>query len=139
VSNHQQIEQINCSNNPLTNLKFVESNKIEKIFCSDSNLNNLEFLKSLDPTKIRTLRIGNNQFPAQDLSCFAHLTGLHRLFVENMPFYGSLKPLKNLKELRGIGITGTNIESGLEYLPEEFFNVNITASRLGLTGGYFTR
>jgi hypothetical protein len=63
----------------------------------------------------------NNQFSAQDLSCFASLIGLHRLFVSNNPFYGSLKPLRNLVELKELSIVGTNVENGLEYLPEEFF------------------
>jgi len=139
LSNNQQIEYINFSNNQLTDLDLTGLTKIEKIFCSDNKLTNLEFLKNLNPTQIRTLRMGNNQFPAQDLSCFAHLTGLNRLFIENMPFCGSLKPLRNLTELKGIGIAGTDIDSGLEYLPEDFFKINPTASSLGLRGGYFTR
>jgi Leucine-rich repeat (LRR) protein len=139
LSNNQQVEQINFSSNQLTNLSLKGLTKIEKIFCSDNKLKSLEFLKSLSPTEIRTLRMGNNKFPAQDLSCFAHLTGLNRLFIENMPFYGSLKPLRNLTEIKEICTAGTNIDSGLEYLPESFFKTNSAASSLGLTGGYFKR
>ena len=142
LSNNQQIEQIGCENNQLTNLKLTGLTKIEKIFGSGNKLTSLEFLKNLDATKIRTLRLDNNQFPAQDLSCFSHLTGLHRLFISHNPFFGSLKPLKNLNELREIGINNTNIDSGLEYLLEAFFKVNevnAVASSLGLTGGYFKK
>jgi Leucine-rich repeat (LRR) protein len=139
ISNNQQIEQINFTNNQLTNLDLTELTKIEKIFGSDNQLTNLEFLKDLNPIEIRTLRLDNNDFPAQDLSCFSHLTGLNRLFISNNPFYGSLKPLRHLTELREISITDTNVDSGLEYLPESFFQVNATAASLGLTGGYFKK
>src|SRR6185436_6820501 len=102
--------------------------KIEKIFCSDNKLTSLEFLKSLNPTKILTLRMENNNFPKQDLSCFAPFVKLQRLFIENMPFCGSLKPLGNLTEIKEIGVVGTEIDSGVEYLPEDFFKVDPTAS-----------
>jgi len=139
LSNNQQIEQINFAGNQLTNIDFTGLTKIEKVFGSHNKIKSLEFLKSLNPTKVVTLRIDDNEFPAQDLSCFSPFIKLHRLFIGNNPFYGSLKPLSNLTELKGINIAGTNVESGLEYLPEDFFNVNSTASSLGLTGGYFTR
>ncbi|CAH1760396.1 5640_t:CDS:2, partial [Entrophospora sp. SA101] len=142
LANNQQIEQINFSSNQLTNLNLKGLTKIEKIFCSGNKLANLEFLKDIDPTKVLTLRMDNNNFPAQDLSCFTPFTKLQRLFITNNPFYGSLKPLRNLTEIKEIGITGTNVNSGLENLHEDFFKVNAVnnaASSLGLTGGYFKR
>ncbi|RGB44040.1 hypothetical protein C1646_749009 [Rhizophagus diaphanus] len=58
------------------------------------------------------------------------------LYLEANHFYGSLKPLRNLTNLRGIGIANTDVDSGSEYLPEIFFNVNATTSDLGLTGAW---
>ncbi|CAB4414209.1 unnamed protein product [Rhizophagus irregularis] len=55
----------------------------------------------------------NNNFPAQDL--------------------------KNLTGLKEINIADTNIDGGLEYLPDEFFNVNAVASGLNLERGHFLR
>ncbi|GBC05711.1 hypothetical protein RclHR1_06390011 [Rhizophagus clarus] len=123
----------------LTNIDFTGLDKIEKIFCSGNKLANLDFLKTINPTNLITLRMDGNNFPARDLSCFTPFVKLERLYICNNPFYGSLKPLRNLKDIKGIGIAGTNIDNGLEYLPEEFFDVNAIASNLGLTGGYFTK
>ena len=81
----------------------------------------------------------NNKFPTQDLSFFNRFVNLKRLYVGGNPFCGSLKPLKNLNSLQGIGIKNTDVNSGLEYLPEDFFNVNATAAGFNLRGGYFSR
>ncbi|CAB4482938.1 hypothetical protein RhiirA5_416144 [Rhizophagus irregularis] len=83
--------------------------------------------------------MNNNKFPAQDLSCFTPFINLERLFIVNNPFYGSLKPLRDFTYLKEIGIANTDVDSGLEYLPENFFNFNATASDLGWTGAYFKR
>ncbi|RGB44038.1 hypothetical protein C1646_749007 [Rhizophagus diaphanus] len=139
ISNNRQIEEVNFSGNQLTNLDFTGLDKIEKIFCDRCNLKSLEFLKTINPSKLITLRITHNKFPARDLSCFTPFINLRRLYLEGNRFYGSLKPLRNLTNLCGIGIADTDIDSGLEYLPEIFFDINIAASDLGLTGGYFSR
>jgi hypothetical protein len=139
VSNNRKLEQINFIGNQLTNIDFTGLDKIEKAFCSGNKLENLEFLKTINPAKLITLNIDGNKFPARDLNCFARFNNLERLHIGDNPFYGSLKPLRNLTELKELGIARTDIDSGLEYLPEGFFNVNATASSLGLTGGYFKR
>ncbi|RGB44039.1 hypothetical protein C1646_749008, partial [Rhizophagus diaphanus] len=84
-------------------------------------------------------KVTHNDFPAQDLSYFTPFIKLRRLHLGGNHFYGSLKPLRNLTDLCGIDITNTDVDSGLEHLPENFFNVHATASDLGFTGGYFTR
>ncbi|PKY47635.1 hypothetical protein RhiirA4_523056 [Rhizophagus irregularis] len=141
ISNNRQIEieQFGCSDNHLTNLDFTGLNRIEKIFCCGCKLTSLEFLKTLNPVKLVTLRMNNNKFPAQDLSCFTPFINLERLCIVNNPFYGSLKPLRDFTYLKEIGIANTDVDNGLEYLPENFFNFNATASDLGLTGAYFKR
>jgi hypothetical protein len=55
---------------------------------------------------------------------------LKDLYLGNNKFYGSLEYLKDLRVLKCLDITDTDIDSGLEYLPEsvEYFgcsdNVN---------------
>ncbi|GBB97607.1 hypothetical protein RclHR1_03010010 [Rhizophagus clarus] len=139
LSNNRRIERIGFADNQLTNIDFTGLDRIEKIFCSDNKLANLDFLKTINPTNLITLRMNGNNFPARGLSCFTPFVKLERLYICNCPFYGSLKPLKNLRDIKEISVTGTNIDSGLEYLPEEFFDVNAVASNLGLRGGHFTR
>jgi Leucine-rich repeat (LRR) protein len=129
---------LHCGNNQLTNL-ILTSLKIRKIFGSGNKLENLDFLKNLNPIRLVTLRIDENKFPPQDLSCFSRFTKLERLYISNNSFYGSLKPLKNLAELKGINIMDTNIDSGLECLPKSFFEVNPVASTFGMTGAFFSR
>jgi len=48
----------------------------------------------------------------------AELTELEELSLANNKFFGSLEPLKNLTKLKKLDISGTDIDSGLEYLPE---------------------
>src|ERR1043165_5435685 len=139
VSNNKQLEYLSFDNNQISNLDLTGLTKIEKIFCSGNKLTSLKFLEGLDHTKVLTLRMENNKFPPQDLKFFGRFTNLQRLFIGGNPFYGSLKPLWNLNNLKGIGIANTDIDGGLEYLPEDFFNVNAAAAGLGFRGGYFTR
>ncbi|CAG8610353.1 hypothetical protein GLOIN_2v326190 [Rhizophagus irregularis DAOM 181602=DAOM 197198] len=83
--------------------------------------------------------MNNNKFPAQDLSCFTPFINLERLCIVNNPFYGSLKPLRDFTYLKEIGIANTDVDSGLEYLPENFFNFNATASDLEIMTGKLGR
>ncbi|GBC02371.1 hypothetical protein RclHR1_00460009 [Rhizophagus clarus] len=139
ISDCPQLRELNCTNNQLTSLSISGLNKIQKIFCSYNELKSLDFLKSLNPATLLTLRMGNNKFHARDLKCFTPFINLRRLFICNNPFYGSLKPLRNLFNLKEIGIAGTNIDSGLEYLPDDFFYVNAIASGFNLGRGYYLR
>ncbi|GBB97605.1 hypothetical protein RclHR1_03010008 [Rhizophagus clarus] len=139
VSNNRQIEFIHFSGNQLTNIDFTGLDKIEKVYCNDNKLNNLDFLKALNPTKVVNLRLANNKFPARNLSCFSSFVNLHRLSINGNPFYGSLKPLSGLHNLRELDVSDTDINSGLEYLSEDFFNINPAASGLRFTGAYFSK
>jgi hypothetical protein len=62
--------------------------------------------------------MNNNKFPAQDLSCFSPFINLRKLYIDSNLFHGSLKLLQGLKKLEILDINNTDIDSGLEYLPE---------------------
>jgi len=100
-----KLKALNCSNNKLT--------------CFDYN----ELSKSPNLT---SLNIGNNNFVEQRLYTFNKFTKLEKLYLgsdkeeKNSQFRGSLKYLEKLNELRELDISGTNISSGLEYLPKKF-------------------
>src|SRR2546421_5951390 len=77
--------------------------------------------------KLEDLRISNNNFSEQDLSFLSHLENLKDLrlgndkfakFDQGNRFKGSLKPLEKLARLKRLDINNTNIDSGLEYLPD---------------------
>jgi tRNA A-37 threonylcarbamoyl transferase component Bud32 len=142
LSDFVNLEELHCGNNQLTNL-ILTSLKIRKIFGSGNKLEKLDFLKNLSPIRLVTLRINENKFPPQDLSCFTSFYNLQRLFISNNSFYGSLKPLRNLSKLQELNINNTDVDGGLEYLPKNFFEdflgINALASTFGMTGGYFAR
>jgi len=58
----------------------------------------------------------NNLF--QDLSFLKKLVNLEKLKLSDNPIYGSLEPLKNLTKLEHLGIINTDLNSGVEYLPD---------------------
>src|SRR6185369_7730676 len=84
--------------------------------CSNNLLTDID-LNSVNPEKIKTIYLRNNNFSSRDLTCFSKFTNLKIISVGDN-FSGSLEPLKNLIRLSSVTVVGTNIDSGLEYLPE---------------------
>jgi len=99
-------------------LDLTDFVNLEELYCYDNQLTGINFADSLF-NKLRVLHIGNNNFPEQDLTLFSHLVKLEVLNLENNNFVGSLKPLKNLVNLRSLDISDTNIDSGLIYLSDK--------------------
>jgi hypothetical protein len=114
LSDFVNLKIFNCSNNLLEFLHFSK-NESEKI-----------------NTRLERLDASNNNFSEKNLSMFSILINLKTLNVSNQKkqlrfkkgipifnkFEGSLKPLQNLTKLKELDISNTNIDSGLEYLPE---------------------
>ncbi|CAJ0912276.1 9073_t:CDS:2 [Entrophospora sp. SA101] len=71
---------------------------------------------------IKKLNISDNDFSAQDLSVFRKTQdscwSLKKLIIGNNRFYGNLEPLEKLVDLELLDIKHTDIEGGIEYLPE---------------------
>jgi len=81
------------------------------------------------PEKLIRIDMGDNNFNSQDLSFLRPFTGMESLQLWTCDqkridqgiynrFYGSLKYLRNMSKLRELGISNTDIDSGLEYLME---------------------
>jgi len=94
--------------------------------CSDNMLTHLELSQN---SELEELSICNNFFLSQELSFLSHLVNLRYLFLGNYNeqkinrgiynrFFGSLEPLKNMNRLELLEIINTDLDSGLEYLPE---------------------
>lgn len=133
------LETIKCAFNQLTSLRLCKLPKLKKIYCSNNKINHvvikncseishlsiyencltsLDFLKELNPTKLIYLQLAGNKFSSQDLTKFSRFVNLKELLIGNNHFRGSLEPLKNCTGLIFLDIHNTNIDSGLEYLPE---------------------
>ena len=133
-------------NKELTDLDLSDCGELQIIEGSDCNLTSINFLLQLpNPEKLIHLDICGNNITLSDLSCFSKFTNLKELKIGSMTggsdpasrerfakgiynrFYGSLKPLQNLKELKKLSIANTDIDSGLEYLSEslEFIETRV--------------
>jgi Leucine-rich repeat (LRR) protein len=96
--NCPDLQEIDCSDNQLAQIKLPRGEKLEKLHLDINNFH-------------------------QDLSFLKDLVNLKVLYLGNNKFTGSLEILKDLNKLERFGISDTDIDSGLEYLPEslEYF------------------
>ncbi|CAG8516820.1 22017_t:CDS:2, partial [Gigaspora margarita] len=143
ISNCPNLKKLYCNNCELTNLEIHNCPQIIEILCSSNNLisfninsfcdnlksircgfnklTNFKFLTQLtNPEGLLWLELDENNLPVSDLSYFSQfrLTGLVILNISRNRFTGSLKYLKNMISLQRLDIDGTDIDSGLEYLPD---------------------
>jgi len=98
-------------------LDLADFINVEELYCYDNQLTGIKWATSV-PSKLRVLHVGNNNFPAQDLSLFSSLAALETLNLGNNNFTGSLRWLEGLINLQALDISDTNIDSGLNYLPK---------------------
>ncbi|CAJ0866271.1 13983_t:CDS:10, partial [Entrophospora sp. SA101] len=128
LSDFVNLESLNCINNRLTILNVGACNKLRELYCKNNCLISINYPIS-NPEKLTNLSIRNNNLPKQDLSAFSKFVNLKGLYVGNDEqekikqginnhFVGSLEPLKNLTNLKILDISNTDVDSGLEYLPE---------------------
>jgi len=116
-TNHlTNLARFNCWNNQLTSLDLTNCNQLELLGCWNNHLQEIKFPSWVE--QLTDLNMNNNKFPAQDLSCFTPFINLQKLYIDSNFFHGSLKPLQSLRKLEILNINNTNIESGLEHLPE---------------------
>lgn len=126
LSDFVNLEELHCLFNQLTFLNISNCPRLTVLMCYNNQLTNLDLRNN---KKLKDLYINNNNFAEQDLSFLNNSTDLERLFLANFEqsritqniynrFSGSLKPLKDMNKLKWLGISNTDIDSGLEYLPE---------------------
>jgi len=128
LNNCSKLRILYCYYTQLVNLDIDNCNELGKIECSDNHLQNIKLPSQ--GGKLTWLNISDNNFLEQDLSSFSNLVNLETLWIHNENnssqerqgitnrFYGSLEPLKNLTKLRYLDVKNTDIDSGLEYLPD---------------------
>jgi hypothetical protein len=156
IQDYPNLEKIEISNfitlkfgfkpilkSPLDNLTIRNCPALISIDLSANNLTNIDFLNTLPhPEKLEELVIADNNIKPTTLDFLTPFINLKTVLLgtdqqywekENNCnlFYGSLEPLKNLTKLEKLCISGTDINSGLEYLPNSLIraNENINNSR----------
>ncbi|CAI2178337.1 3483_t:CDS:2 [Funneliformis geosporum] len=135
LSEFINLEELDCSSNQLTRLNISNCPNLEMLVCCGNLLTNLDLRNN---SKLEMLNIGDNNFSEQDLSFLSHLVNLEVVVIGNKDekkiqqgiynhFVGSLEPLKDLIKLECLDIRNTDIDEGLEHLPEnleEFICLN---------------
>ena len=126
VSNLPNLIELVCFENNLTDLNLTGCSKLAKLICCNNNLTNPNFLTQLKSDKLKWLSIDGNNFKS-DLKIFTPFINLDTLTInidsnsitnDKSQWTGSLEPLHKLTKLRVLDISNTDIESGLEYLPD---------------------
>jgi len=113
------LEKLNCSYNQLTDLNLSGCQNLIELDCSNNEFTNTNFLRTIpNQGKLEKLKLNDNQELKENLNFLTPLTALKVLNISNCPFAGSLKYLENMKELRTIILTNTDVDSGLDYLSD---------------------
>ncbi|CAG8447307.1 9415_t:CDS:10 [Racocetra fulgida] len=118
----EKINKLNIRNNKeflKGELDLSDFINLESLECSDNNLTKIT-ISPLAKEKIKTMAFDNNNSlgKGNTLDYFSELINLETLKINATSFSGSLKPLANLTKLERLEIGGTNIDSGLEFLPK---------------------
>ncbi|KLL04388.1 MAG: hypothetical protein MRERV_24c009 [Mycoplasmataceae bacterium RV_VA103A] len=128
-NNCSNLQVVNCCYNKLTNLNLTNCYSLNELYCANNFLTKLDFLNDLSADKLEMLNLDDNNFSEQDLSVFNGFAKLRFLGIGSNNkekiekniynrFVGSLEPLKSLTNLKVLHINNTDIEEGVEYLPQ---------------------
>jgi len=122
---------------PLTKLNLSGCAELTGLFFGYNNLTSVDFLQVLPcPEKLQTLSIYNNNIQFTDIEIFSKFVNLRSLSIgtriiredpfamgKRNKFFGSLSCWKNLDKLESIDFEATDVNEGLEYLPESLIKV----------------
>ena len=124
---YENLTSLSLDNN-LTSINLSNQKNLIYLNLNSSNLTSVDFLNQLpNPEKLEHLIIYNNNIQPTDISIFSKFVNLKMLKIgtmeiglergKNNKFYGSLKAYQNLTKLEVICIEATDVNEGLEYLP----------------------
>ncbi|CAG8472808.1 2988_t:CDS:2 [Ambispora gerdemannii] len=128
LSQCTKLKKLKCDYNQLTELDLVGLEELEEINCSNNYLPDLIYFPS-NPNKLIFLDVSNNNFPKQDLSFFSQFTSLNYLDFSNNSekriqarvYNRFCGSLEPLQnlKLKKLSISNTDLDAGLEYLPAD--------------------
>ncbi|KLL02682.1 MAG: hypothetical protein MRECE_53c001 [Mycoplasmataceae bacterium CE_OT135] len=143
------LEDLNCANNQLTSLILTNLGKLWRFDCNDNKLTDLQLtgcskLKELhvyankiekfdffvlNSRSVTRIHFSDNPLTKIDgnLNIFKEFINLEELGISKTSFGGSLESLRNNFKLWRLDISDTDINSGLEYLPDSLENFNCSA------------
>jgi len=128
VSGCSKLIRVKCSENKLTNLTIINCPQLNSLHCSNNSLTDFDF-ESLNKEKLILLDLNNNRLSSRNLDELTPFVNLESINIGSSDrdkiegggynrFHGSLKSLRKMIKLQFLNIEATDIDSGLEYLPE---------------------
>jgi hypothetical protein len=129
LSGLERLEELYCIEGFLTSLNLSDLGNLKTLVCSRNFLTSIDSLNHLsNPEKLECLTIYDNNIKPTDISIFSRFVNLETLKIgttkeslqknKRNKFYGSLESYKNLTKLESICIEATDVDRGLEWLPE---------------------
>jgi hypothetical protein len=140
----------NSLKTPLTDINLSNCANLMRLNCWNNNLTSIDFLNTLPcPEKLEELEIYNNNIQPTDIAFFSKFVNSIVLRIGTMEeplkrgkrnkFYGSLESYKNLNKLYSICIEATDVDRGLEFLPEHLVKASSKTTKKfsNTSGGYY--
>jgi len=111
LTNLPSLKYFNANNCQLDDIEVNNCPNIVHFNVGNNLLKNTKFLNNLSPKKLSFLSLHSNNFERENLSFLSRFVNLEQLYIDNCDrekfeqniynrFYGSLKPLSNLKKLK---------------------------------------
>lgn len=127
------LEILECPNNDISSVNLFGCNSLRILDLSNNNLTSLDFLDHLvNPEKLEELYLFDNKIELTNIDVFNRFKNLRKIRIgtsewwlekekeqqKKNHFYGSFKSWESLTKLESIGFENTDVDSGLECLPE---------------------
>lgn len=136
------LEKLIVEHQLITHLNLTNCCHIQEVNTSYNRLE--EIIWPTQAPNLTAIYLTNNNLRSQDLSCFSPFTNLEKLFIgmdrekthlgsPNQSTYnhwtGSLIHLRDCQKLQELDISGSDIDSGLSYLPTKELITFVCANR----------
>lgn len=129
------LELIDGGFNQLTEVSLFVDNKIRSLWFPANLLSDLP--KNINQLTLEVLGLRDNLFQS-NLNIFSNFVNLRKLYIGQNNFVGSLSFLAELTKLEEIHLFHTEIDSGLEFLPDEIKRIYCGGTKLAtILGPYF--
>jgi Leucine-rich repeat (LRR) protein len=139
-----KLKKLYCSDNQLTDLDSINLSQLQTLDCSNNYITQIPYFPN--PELLTTLSLSCNNITIHDLSIFSKFKNLESLKIGNSSdviscryeentknrikrriynrFIGSLKPLQELRKLKYLYISNTDLDGGAEYLPKSLICID---------------